>query len=85
MISLIRELGQGSFGMVYEGILFTSGDDEKGTTVAVKVIIKSPSIFLSKNPLIVGWYTSFDKLTFFFCKWYSYLHSVVCVRKGSEL
>lgn len=41
MISLIRELGQGSFGMVYEGILFTSGEDEKGTTVAVKTAMSA--------------------------------------------
>ncbi|CAI9720557.1 putative molluscan insulin-related peptide(s) receptor [Octopus vulgaris] len=41
MISLIRELGQGSFGMVYEGILFTSGDDEKGITVAVKTAMSA--------------------------------------------
>ncbi|GAB1600284.1 insulin-like peptide receptor isoform X2 [Argonauta hians] len=42
MISLIRELGQGSFGMVYEGILLRTGEDgEKGITVAVKTAMSA--------------------------------------------
>lgn len=36
-ISLIRELGQGSFGMVYEGVAKDISEDQKG---AVKVAVK---------------------------------------------
>ena len=39
-IRTIREIGQGSFGMVYEGIATGLGDDPKEEIrVAVKVII----------------------------------------------
>ena len=36
-IKLIRELGQGSFGMVYEGLAINIFDNEKEIKVAVKV------------------------------------------------
>lgn len=48
-IQLIRELGQGSFGMVYEGVardLYGKGGEIK---VAVKVTKKKPLEFLKFN------------------------------------
>ena len=38
-IQLIRELGQGSFGMVYEGIAKCLKDDKEEIKVAVKVSV----------------------------------------------
>ena len=43
-IALIRELGQGSFGMVYEGLATDIGDGEVEIKVAVKVSHNSKNV-----------------------------------------
>lgn len=43
-ISLSRELGQGSFGMVYEGVAKGVVKDEPETRVAIKTVNESASM-----------------------------------------
>uniref|UniRef100_UPI00358F290F insulin receptor-like isoform X2 n=1 Tax=Myxine glutinosa TaxID=7769 RepID=UPI00358F290F len=43
-IKLIRELGQGSFGMVYEGIAYNVAEGEPETAVAVKTVNEKASM-----------------------------------------
>ncbi|XP_043541181.1 insulin-like growth factor 1 receptor, partial [Chiloscyllium plagiosum] len=42
-ITIIKELGQGSFGMVYEGIAKLAGDTETQTRVALKTVNEAAS------------------------------------------